>query len=107
MNNIKGKINWGIRFKNKVWLAGFVSQTLLLIQAVILGLESFHVIDWDVEKTKAWVIWITGILDLILAYLSYLGIVIDPTVEGVGDSGRALQREKPLPEHLKNNRNYI
>jgi uncharacterized membrane protein len=34
--------------------------------------------------------------------MAYLGIVIDPTVEGVGDSARALRRDEPLPDTQKN-----
>jgi phi LC3 family holin len=96
------KINWKIRFRNKTWLAGFISQTLLLIQAIIFGLEGLHVIDIDMEQARGWEVFVTGIVDLFLAYMAYLGIVIDPTVEGVGDSARALTRDEPLPDTEKN-----
>lgn len=102
--NEKQKINWGIRFKNKVWVTGFFSQTILLIQAIVLGLESLQVIDINVENIDAWVAWLMGIFNLILAYLTYLGIVVDPSVEGVGDSRVVLQREVPLSEEEKNRR---
>ncbi|USK72731.1 phage holin [Peribacillus asahii] len=90
------KINWKIRFHNKVWLAGFISQTLLLIQAVIVGLHTMGVLNINVNDVHDWVVWITGVVDLVLAYLSYLGIIVDPTVNGLGDSQKALNREKPL-----------
>lgn len=96
------KINWKLRFRNKTWLAGFISQTLLLIQAIIFGLEGLHVIDIDMEQARGWEVFVTGIVDLFLAYMAYLGIVIDPTVEGVGDSARALKRDEPLPDTEKN-----
>jgi phi LC3 family holin len=96
MNN--NSINWKLRFKNKVWLSSFISQTLLLIQAIIFGLEGLHVIDINMEVAEAWQVWLLTIADLILAYLSFLGIVQDPTVEGVGDSARALRRKEPLSE---------
>ncbi|MEP9408585.1 phage holin [Peribacillus frigoritolerans] len=97
----QSKINWGVRFKNKVWVAGFFSQTILLIQAIVLGLESFHVIDINVENVDSWVAWGMGIFNLILAYLTYLGIVVDPSVEGVGDSRMVLNRTEPLSEAEK------
>ena len=97
----ESKINWGVRFKNKVWVAGFFSQTILLIQAIVLGLESFHVIDINVENVDSWVAWGMGIFNLILAYLTYLGIVVDPSVEGVGDSRMVLNRTEPLSEKEK------
>lgn len=96
------KINWKVRFRNKTWVAGFISQTLLLIQAVLFGLEGLHVIDMDMEQAENWQLFIMGIVDLFLAYMAYLGIVVDPTVEGVGDSARALKRTEPLPESKKN-----
>lgn len=102
--NEKQKINWGVRFKNKVWVAGFLSQTLLLIQAIVLGLESFHVIDINVENVDSWVAWLMGIFNIVLAYLTYLGIVVDPSVEGVGDSRVVLQRTEPLSEEEKKRR---
>lgn len=94
-------INWKIRFQNKIWVSGFISQTLLLIQAIIFGLEGLHVIDWNLEYVDAWIKWLLGIADLILAYLAFLGVVQDPTVEGVGDSVKALRRSKPLSEEEK------
>jgi phi LC3 family holin len=99
----KGKINWKVRFNNKLWLSSFVSQTLLLIQAVFFGLEGLNAIDLDLEKVDAWVKWLLGISDLILAYLTFLGIVADPTTKGVGDSAKALHREEPLDLEWKNN----
>lgn len=107
MDNTTSKVNWKVRWSNKLWVAGFFAQTLLMIQGIIFALEGLQVIDIDLEKIDAWARGITAIVDLILAYLSYLGIVIDPTVEGLGDSKRALKRDKPLPEELKNNNNFI
>ncbi|MBY0077974.1 phage holin [Priestia aryabhattai] len=95
------KINWKVRFRNSVWLSGFISQTLILIQAIIVGLVGLGVIHSDLAHVDVWMKWLLGIFNLVLAYLSYLGIVIDPSVEGVGDSRRVLERETPLPEELK------
>lgn len=98
------QINWKIRFKNKLWVSSFISQTLLLIQAIILGLDSLHAIHINIEALDAWVKWLLGILNAILAYLTYLGIVQDPSVEGIGDSARVINREEPAP---KNNNTFI
>lgn len=92
------QINWKVRFKNKLWVSSFVSQTLLLIQAIILGLDSLHAIHINIEALDAWVKWLLGILNAILAYLTYLGIVQDPSVEGIGDSERVINREEPAPK---------
>ncbi|MEN3781508.1 phage holin [Priestia megaterium] len=97
----KSQINWKVRFRNKVWLSGFISQTLILIQAIIVGLVGLGAVHADLSHVDEWLKWLLGIFNLALAYLSYLGIVIDPSVEGVGDSKRVLEREAPLPEELK------
>jgi len=90
-------INWKVRFRNKVWVSSFVSQTLLLIQAIIFGLEGMHAIDLNLETFDSFSRWAVAIVDAILAYLSYLGIVQDPTVKGIGDSAQVLRREEPAP----------
>lgn len=93
------KINWKVRFRNKLWVSSFVSQTLLLIQAIILGLDSLHAIHINIEALDAWVKWLIGIVNAILAYLTYIGIVQDPSVEGIGDSARVINREEPAPQN--------
>lgn len=103
---MKNKINWAIRWQNKTWVAGFIAQTFLVIQGIIFALEGMHAIDIDMETANLWVKSLTVICDLILGYFAYLGIVIDPTVEGVGDSARALNRVKPLPEEIKDDKYY-
>lgn len=95
------KVNWKVRFSNKLWLASFISQTLLLVQALILGLESLHVIDWNLETVDSWIMWLLGFSDLVLAYLAFVGVIIDPTVEGFGDSTVALEREQPSSKGVK------
>lgn len=102
MNN---PINWGIRFKNKIWVSSFISQTLLLIQAILFGLEGLNAIDLDLERIDAWVQWLIAIFNGVLAYLVYLGIVQDPTVQGVGDSDRVLSRTEPLSKDSMHNQN--
>lgn len=91
------KINWKVRFRNSVWVSGFISQTLILIQAVIVGLVGLGAIHTDLAHVDAWIKWLLAILNAVLLYLSYLGIVIDPSVEGVGDSAHVLRREEPAP----------
>jgi len=47
-----------------------------------------------------WVEAIEGAAAAALALLALLGVVVDPTTEGVGDSGQALQYEVPRPKGL-------
>lgn len=39
--------------------------------------------------------WVLALTNAIFVSLSMLGIVQDPTVEGIGDSQKVLNREKP------------
>ena len=90
------KVNWKVRFRNKTWLAGFISQTVLLIQAITATLAGFGVIPFDLEDMNGWIATALVAVNAVLVYLSFLGIITDPTVEGLGDSERALNRETPL-----------
>ena len=91
------RINWKIRFRNKIWVSSFISQTLLLVQAILLGLSQLHAIHLNLQALDDWIKWLLAIFNAILAYLSYLGIVQDPSVQGIGDSTTVLTREEPTP----------
>jgi phi LC3 family holin len=94
-------INWKIRFKNKLWVASLASQTAILVQVIIAGLVTLGLIQVDLAQVDLWIKVLLGIVDAILVYLSFIGIVQDPTVQGIGDSQRALIREEPLREELE------
>lgn len=95
-------INWKIRFKNWLWVSSFISQIMIIVQ---LGLVAANALGWTefqlTEEIKGWVL---AFANAIFVALSMLGIVQDPTVQGVGDSYRALERKDPLPEYKKNQR---
>lgn len=80
------KINWKVRFKNKVWLTMFIS---LIIGFVFNMLKLFDVVPVVTENT------ITTIAAQILEFLGLVGVLVDPTTNGLGDSQRALGYEEP------------
>ena len=87
-------INWKIRFKNWMWVSSFISQIMIILQLLLvagnaLGWTSFEL----TEDIKGWVL---ALANAIFIALSMLGLVQDPTVDGVGDSAKALRREEPL-----------
>lgn len=91
-------INWKIRFKNTVWLTAFISQLLIIAQLIAIGLNGAGVTEFVLtEEIKGWVL---AVANAIFVALSMLGIVQDPTVEGIGDSQRSLLRKEPLKEEL-------
>lgn len=95
-------INWQIRFKNWLWVSAFISQILIVVQLVLIGAHSLGWTNFELtEEIKGWVL---ALANAIFIVLSMLGIVQDPTVEGVGDSAKAMSRTEPLPENKKDNK---
>ena len=81
-------INWKARFKNKNFWVSFIPAVLLLVQAV---LALFGVsIDLGEFGGKLLVV-----VDALFVVLSLLGVVVDPTTKGIGDSDRALEYDEP------------
>lgn len=80
------QINWKVRFKNPVWLTGFIG---FIIATVYQALALFGVAPAVPEDT-----W-TQFAALAVQLLTLLGVLVDPTTKGMGDSERALGYEKP------------
>lgn len=75
------KINWKARFKNKTFVITFVTLIVAFIFQ-ILGL--FGIIPSISEET------IVNILTIGVNVLATLGVLVDPTTDGVSDSDRAM-----------------
>ena len=80
-------INWKLRFKNKTTLTSIVLAMVALVYQ-ILGMVG---IVPGVSESE-----IVEILGMIINLLVLLGIVVDPTTDGVGDSDRALNYDEPF-----------
>lgn len=79
-------INWKVRFKHKPFLIALFSILILLIQQVA-GVFGFDTTIYNEQATE--------IFNTVLVLLSILGVISDPTTEGVSDSPNALRYEKP------------
>ena len=81
-------INWRVRIKNRQFWVGIIPATILLIQAVaaLLGFT----VDLGEFQGKLLVV-----VDALFAFLVYLGITVDPTTEGIGDSEQAMGYDEP------------
>ena len=84
------KLNWKVRFKNKVWLTTFIS---LIVGFVFNILKLFDIFPVVTENT------IMNIVSQVLTFLGLFGIIIDPTTAGVGDSERALGYDEPWDDN--------
>ena len=81
-------INWQVRIKNKLFWTSFIPACILVIQAVasLIGIN----LDLSVTQEKLLVA-----VDAIFGLLAVMGVVVDPTTEGIKDSRLARTYEKP------------
>lgn len=82
------KINWIVRIKNKAFWLAIIPAVLLLIQAVadVVGYQ----LDFGDISEK-----LIAVVNAVFVVLSILGIVTDPTTDGISDSTRALTYTTP------------
>lgn len=80
------KVNWKVRFKNKVWLSSFICAVVAFVYNILGMFEIFPVITQNT---------VMQIVNEFLLLLSLIGVIIDPTTEGASDSIRAMNYEEP------------
>lgn len=81
-------INWQVRLKNKTFWLTAIPAVLLLVAQV---LQLFGV-EWDYSLLSS---QLTAIAGTIFAILALLGVVNDPTTDGMRDSKRAMEYTEP------------
>lgn len=81
-------MNWKVRIKNKAFWLALIPALALVAQAVaaLFG----YTIDLQTMVGKC-----QAVVNAVFALLVILGIVVDPTTAGVGDSDRAMSYDKP------------
>ena len=84
------KLNWKVRFKNKVWLGSFLS---LLIGFAYSLLALFDVFPQVTESL------VLQLLNQLLTFLGLIGVIVDPTTAGLEDSDRAMGYKEPWDDH--------
>lgn len=72
-------INWKLRFQNKATLLAIASTVILLAQQLGLNLPDN----------------IADVVNTFLTLLVLLGVINDPTTEGISDSPKALTYAEP------------
>lgn len=86
-------INWKVRFKNRLWVVAFMSQLFILAEVLLLGAHAAGLTDFQLtEEIKGWVL---AVVNAIFGVLSMLGVVQDPTTDGMEDSEQAKQYSEP------------
>ena len=81
-------INWEVRIKNKNFWLTLVPAVLLLIQVLVAPFGY----QWDFGVLNE---QLAAIINALFAVLMILGIVNDPTTDGIADSKQALTYKTP------------
>ncbi|WP_270607496.1 phage holin [Enterococcus thailandicus] len=81
-------INWKVRRRNKSFWLAVVPAALLLVQ--VIAVPFGYNFEIDVINKQ-----LLDIVNAAFAFLSILGVVTDPTTQGVTDSKQALKYDTP------------
>ena len=86
-------LNWKIRLMNKQFWLSLIPALALTAQAIAA------VFGWEIDLTTA-VGKLLTVINTVFSLLVVLGIVVDPTTEGIGDSDRALGYDEPWEDRI-------
>lgn len=81
-------INWTVRLKSKSFWLAIIPAVLLLIQ-VVAAVFGFTLDLGDLGNK------LLAVINAAFAVLAILGIVVDPTTQGISDSTQALTYTEP------------
>lgn len=81
-------INWLVRVKNKTFWVALIPAVLLLIQ-VVAAVFNIQIDLGDLGNK------LLDVVNAVFALLVILGVVTDPTTQGITDSDRALTYTEP------------
>lgn len=87
------KINWRVRFKNKVWLGSFLSLIVGFVYSMLALFDVFPQVTQNL---------VVQLLNQVLTFLGLIGVIVDPTTAGISDSDRAMGYEEPWDDNIDN-----
>ena len=87
------KVNWKVRFKNKVWLGSFLSLIIGFVYSMMALFDVYPAITQNL---------VVQLLNQILTVLGLIGVIIDPTTAGASDSERAMSYVEPWDDNVNN-----
>lgn len=80
------KINWKLRLKNKTTLITLsIAVVALIYQVLAIAGVTPSISESEVKE----------LISTIVNALCVMGIIVDPTTQGIGDSERALEYDRP------------
>lgn len=80
------KINWRVRLKSPAFWIATIPVVIAFVYAVLALLGITPSITEDIAQNA---------FIAVIALLAQLGIIVDPTTKGIGDSERAMKYIKP------------
>ena len=80
------RINWKVRFKNKVWLGSFLSLIVGFVYSMLALFDVFPSVTQNL---------VVQLMNQVLTFLGLIGVIVDPTTAGIRDSERAMGYEEP------------
>ena len=87
------KLNWRVRFRNKLWLGSFLSLIVGFVYSILSLFDVFP------EVTQSLVL---QLLNQVLTFLGLIGVIVDPTTAGLEDSDRAMSYAEPWDDNIDN-----
>ncbi len=84
------KINWRVRFRNKIWLGSFLSLIVSFVYSMLGLFDVFPAVTGNS---------ILAITNQVLTFLGLIGVLVDPTTAGLGDSERAMGYAEPWDDN--------
>ncbi len=87
------KLNWKVRFKNKVWLGSFCSLIIGFVYSLLALFDVFPAVTQSL---------VVQLLNQVLTSLGLIGVIVDPTTAGLGDSERAMGYAEPWNDSAEN-----
>ena len=80
------KINWKVRLKNPMFWLTVIPAVITFVYTVLGAFDVVPALSQDV---------VVNIITAIITALTTIGVLVDPTTKGVGDSKRALGYDRP------------
>lgn len=81
-------INWKVRLKNRSFWVAIVPAVLLLVQ-VIAAVFNYNIELGDLGNK------LLAVVNAVFSLLTIMGIVTDPTTNGISDSAQAMTYDEP------------
>ena len=88
-------INWKVRFKNPTFIITVAIPGVLILAQMILAFINTYVSPIGFQLPDEAINGVIGIVNFFALTFLWIGGIVDPTVKGVGDSNRVLNRDEP------------